>query len=74
MVSVTAVGDDLNYQWEINKGGNWETLTATGPYNRVLWVELTENHNGYWYRCKITDSHGQIEYSNTVVCTVWIDG
>jgi len=67
-----AEGEYLSYQWEVsmNGGKNWSNSTmASGPTD-TLTLSARSYHNGYLYRCLITDVYGNTVRTNTVMATV----
>ena len=69
---VAATGNGLKYQWQYRKTatGSWKSASASGNTTATLSVPGTESRNGYQYRCKITDSAGNVIYSDVVILTV----
>ena len=70
--TVTAVGKGVKYQWQYRAtaDGKWSSAKADGNKTRTLSVPGSTGRNGYQYRCKITDSFGNVTYSNIVKLTV----
>lgn len=72
--SVQAEGDGVTYRWyySANKGDTWSAMaTSADGYNKdTLTVVGTMSLNGYLYRCKLTDSDGNILYSEAAKLTV----
>ena len=69
--AVEAVGDDLRYQWAIDRldGRGWQELRgAVSAEYRTSVVTLA--NNGYRYRCMITDAEGQTVTTNEAVLHV----
>ena len=59
--SVTAVGSDLSYRWQYCKPGSsaW-TNVSVGGTSRVYSLAAEERHNGYQYRCVVSNSYGSV--------------
>jgi len=70
--TVSAVGKGLRYQWQYRASAKaaWKNTTATGSKTKTLSVPAAAAKNGYQYRCRITDSTGNVLYSNTVTLKV----
>lgn len=69
---VTATGKGtLKYQWQYKAPGDstWFSSSRTGAKTNTLSVATNVNHNGYQYRCMITDSNGE-RCSDEVVLTI----
>ena len=66
--TVSATGYGLSYQWQTktSSSGSWKNCTFTGSKTATMSVSATTARNGYYYRCKITDSAGNVTYTNTV--------
>lgn len=66
--TVVAVGKGLKYQWEYrtSSGGNWKNASATGNKTKTLSVQGTISRHSYQYRCKVSDSAGNIVYTRVV--------
>ncbi|MBQ6832719.1 MAG: leucine-rich repeat protein [Oscillospiraceae bacterium] len=64
--AVTCEGTDLQYQWQFRTTaeGQWKNSPATGNATAELTVPVTASRDGYQYRCMITDSYGNVIYSN----------
>ena len=63
--TVEAQGEGLTYQWQVstNNGRTWGNSSAGGYATASMWVALTEARVGNQYRCKITDTNGNVVYS-----------
>ena len=63
--TIAAVGSGLSYQWQVstNGGNTWGNSTAGGYNTASMWVNVTDSNGGYRYRCKVTDSSGNVVYS-----------
>lgn len=70
--TVVVEGEGLKYQWQYWDPGYdvWGNTTATGSKTATLKVPATLGRNGYRYRCKITDSYGNVIYSKVVALKV----
>ncbi|MBQ7885492.1 MAG: hypothetical protein IJ313_01210 [Clostridia bacterium] len=70
--SVEAVGDGLTYQWEAstNSGASWSNSTMASATTSELTLTAKSYHNGYMYRCLITDANGNTRRTNEVTLTV----
>ena len=70
--TVTAVGKSLSFQWQYrtSSSGSWKNASATGSKTKTLSVPGILSRNGYQYRCKITDSAGNVIYTSIVKLTV----
>ena len=70
--TVSATGSGLTYQWQTKTSskGSWKNCSFTGSKTASMSVPATSGRNGYYYRCKITDSAGNVIYTNTVKLTV----
>ena len=67
---VTATGA-TSYQWyyRTSSTGSWTAVAASSGKTSSYSLTAAERHNGYQYRCKVTNSVGSV-YSNTVTLTV----
>lgn len=71
--TVTATGKaTLKYQWQYQAPGSttWTNSTQTGAKTTKLSVTTNVNHNGYRYRCVVTDGNKQTNNSNYATLTV----
>ena len=72
--AVTATGDGLTYQWQVNRNDSkgWQSLDKA---TNILYVTcaVTLDHNGYQYRCIITDAFGNEVTSNVAVLHVELE-
>ena len=73
--SVAAKGEGLTYQWEysVNGGASWMNNTMSGNTSTELTFAVKSYHNGYLYRCRITDSNGEQVVSNNATIVVLTD-
>ena len=69
--TVGAVGDDLTYQWYYSKdaGKTWTAVTASAGKKATYSFTTAAKHNGYRYRCKVSNSEGTVT-SSSVKLTV----
>ena len=67
---VTATGA-TSYQWyyRTSSSGSWTAVSATSGKTSTYKLTTAAKHNGYQYRCKVTNSSGSV-YSGTVTLTV----
>ena len=69
-LTVEAKGNGLTYQWQysLNEGNTWNTLTTTaiGSFAFVTKTRM----NGWMFRCVITDARGESVTSNGATLTV----
>ncbi|SEF77258.1 hypothetical protein SAMN04487934_10377 [Eubacterium ruminantium] len=69
-LSVTAVGVDLKYQWQVSSDGEkWANSKAEGSDTRILSIATTAGLNGKRYRCRIS-SGSYVIYSEKAVLKV----
>lgn len=64
-----------SYQWEVNQGSGWSSLTDGGIYSGVTASSLlisgtSSGMNGYTYRCKVTDNSSCSKYSYSATLKV----
>lgn len=66
--AVNASGHNKKYQWQYRKSANdsWQSASASGNKKASMTVTASTAKNGYQYRCKITDSAGNVVYSKAV--------
>lgn len=66
--SVSATGLNKTYQWQYkpSDGTDWKNCSATGNKSATMTVSATTLKNANYYRCKITDSSGNVAYTKTV--------
>ena len=67
---VTATGA-TSYQWyyRTSSTGTWTAVSASSGKTSTYKLTTAARHNGYQYRCKVTNAAGSV-YSNTVTLTV----
>jgi len=70
--SVTAVGDELTYQWYWRKNASsaWGLCGFTGSKTSTVSVEAIAARNGYQYQCVVTDKYGNTATSSAVQLNV----
>ena len=70
--TVKATGSNVTYQWQFrsSSSGSWQISTGTGAQTSAFSIKGTTGRNGYQFRCKITDSAGNVLYSNIVTLKV----
>ena len=71
-VTLTVVAMNVNsYQWQTAKIGTNTWANATSPGNTTDSISITVRASSYEYRvrCKLTDSDGNIIYTNEVFIT-----
>nr|MBQ6242462.1 leucine-rich repeat protein [Lachnospiraceae bacterium] len=68
--TVKAVGA-ASYQWQVKKTptGSWTNVTAESGTTKTYTFTAAARHNGYQYRCKVTNSFGHV-YTKAVKLTV----
>ena len=69
---VVASGNDLSYQWQYQKPGSSTWYISSIASSKTATYSNTANtaHDGYKYRCVITDGNGNKVTSNIVALTV----
>ena len=72
MMTVSASGTDLSYQWEIWTPATkaWKTTTTAGTKTSTITISVTEARNVYRYRCVVTDGSGSKVTTNAATLTV----
>lgn len=65
--SVTAE-NVANYQWEFsaNSGSTWSDWTSSASTSSTFSRPMSDTMRNYQFRCKLTDSSGNVTYSNAV--------
>jgi len=71
---VTASGTGLTYQWEVNDGSGWASLSNTGIYsgattNTLSLTAATTVISGYQYRCVVSGTCAPTATSNAATIT-----
>lgn len=67
-LSVTATGDNVQYQWQNNNSGSWSNIS--GQSSSSISLTLTDNMNGKKYRCIVSDNSGDSIESDPITITV----
>lgn len=77
--TVSASGQGRTYQWQVstNNGTTWSNVTNGGHYGGVNSYTLNINNvelsmTGYQYRCQVTGTCGEPQYSEAATLTVII--
>lgn len=70
--SLLAIGRGLTYQWmySANGGSTWQASSYSDPQNPYLTFTAKSWHDGYRYRCVITDANGNTVTTNDVTFTI----
>lgn len=68
--SVRAEGEGLTYQWEYNTDGTWKNNSNASATSAELTFTAKDYHNGYKYRCLITDAAGNMLRTKEVLLNV----
>ena len=71
LISVHGGSGSYSYQWQIKTKSNWTNITQ-GATNQWLQTGVTnaKKHNGYQYRCVVTDYSGNSATSDAVTLNV----
>ena len=65
--TVKATGTGLKYQWQSSSDGKtWKNCSSTSATKATFSFTSKTSHNGNYYRCKITDSAGNVVYTSSV--------
>ena len=56
--TVTATGDGLAYQWQVNKTGTWNDCVSPGNDTATFTFTAKTSYSGWQYRCVITGDAG----------------
>ena len=65
--TVKATGKGLTYQWQSSADGKtWKNCSSSTAKNATFTFTGKTSHNGNYYRCKVTDSAGNVVYSSSV--------
>jgi nitrogen fixation protein FixH len=68
---VGAQGDELTYQWQVFKDGEWTNCSINdGAKTAALSFEIKATANGNRYQCIITDGYGNSVTTKEVVLTI----
>ena len=62
--TVLADGNDITYQWQINKDGAWKNTSLDGNKTSTLSVGVTESRNGMTFRCVVKNLYGATTVSD----------
>lgn len=62
--TVTASGVSLKYQWQVSKDGGSSWSNLSGKTSASLSVTGSKDNNGYYYRCKVSNSAGSVTSSS----------
>ncbi|MDY2627962.1 MAG: hypothetical protein SOW08_06545 [Lachnospiraceae bacterium] len=70
--TITAVGEDLSYQWQYQNAGSstWKISGQLGNKTRSLTVPITEIRDGQKYRCVVSNASGKQIISDEAVLYV----
>ncbi len=70
--SVEAQGTGLTYQWQYLSASSstWKNTTFSGNKTAILTVTVKDYHDGYRYRCLVTDAAGETAKSDPAALTV----
>ncbi len=68
--SLTAEGEDLTYQWQMNSGSGWKNSGGDGATTNTLSIPITTGRNGNKYRCIVTNAYGGQTISDEVMLKV----
>ena len=65
--TVKATGTGLKYQWQSSSNGKtWKNCSSSSAAKSTFSFTSKTSHNGNYYRCKVTDSAGNVVYTSTV--------
>lgn len=67
--SVVAQGDELAYQWQVNKTGTWEDSIIPEANTSKITIGITNARSGYKFRCIVTDGYGNSVTSSAATLT-----
>ena len=71
--TVTATGESLTYQWQVNKTGTWNNCTSTGSNKATFSFTTKASYSGWKYRCVVSNANGSVT-SNAAKLTVGTAG
>ncbi len=76
MIMITATGNGLNYQWQLNTGSGYSNLTNGGIYSGVNTDMLdilpaSYSMNGYLYRCLVNGTCSPADTSYEIPLVVY---
>ena len=68
---VGATGPNLTYEWQYrtSESASWK-ICAENENQWYLWVTASSEKDGRQYRCKVTDSNGNVVYSDPATLTI----
>ena len=65
--AVKATGDGLKYQWQSSRDGKtWKNCVSNSAEKAYFGFTAKSKHSSNYYRCKITDSKGNVIYTDSV--------
>ncbi len=65
--TVKATGTGLKYQWQSSADGKtWKNCSSSSATKATFSFTGKTSHNGNYYRCKVTDSAGNVVYTSSV--------
>ena len=65
--TVKATGTGLKYQWQSSTNGKtWKNCSSSSATKATFSFTSKTSHNGNYYRCKVTDSAGNVVYTSSV--------
>ena len=65
--TVKSTGTGLKYQWQSSSDGKtWKNCSSTSAKKATFSFTSKTSHDGNYYRCKVTDSAGNVVYTSTV--------
>ncbi len=65
--TVKATGTGLKYQWQSSTNGKtWKNCSSSSATKATFTFTSKTSHNGNYYRCKVTDSAGNVVYTSSV--------
>lgn len=73
-VSITAKGTSLKYQWQVSatgEEGSWKSTKLTGYNTAKLTLAGNAANDAKYYRCAVTDSKKEKQYSNASLLKVY---
>ena len=71
--SVAAQGDELTYQWQVLKDGEWNNCSKDwGGKTNSLSFEIKSSYDGNTYHCIIKDGYGNKVTSNEVTLSLQV--
>lgn len=67
--NVVAQGDEMTYQWQVNKTGTWEDSIIPEANTSKITISITNARSGYKFRCIVTDGYGKSVTSSAATLT-----